>query len=234
MYTSRGEYLYHELTNHEEAVFDDKVANRTRKSIQNRSKQSVLCHFCEEPTGTGKNGRAAHVGRHMEEIAFTVCNVPYQEWDFYSDSSVSSLNDSYGISGTSQLAMAGMAEQSQEAEESPLRCNKINPATGRSCDVTYTSRNNLIGHEADIYPKGPKELRCSYCPVRKVFPRKRPTQCPICRLDSESFKNQAGLQEHMRSVHPDVPWPCPIPSSARPKRSKFNRVKAVSKDSVDE
>ena len=58
--------------------------------VRRKSEESVLCPFCGVNTQSGKNGRKAHVGRHMEEIAFTIVNTSYQEWDFYSDSSLRS------------------------------------------------------------------------------------------------------------------------------------------------
>lgn len=242
VFTSRGEYLYHELVNHDEDPSTTTTAERAQQSIQHRSKQSVVCPFCKESTGTGKNGRAAHIGRHMEEIAFTACNTPYQEWDFYSDSSMSSFNEDtpdVTVARESRLELSGATS---------LQCTKTNPANGRACNVTYANRIDLIRHEALTHAAGRKELRCSFCAVGRTFPRKsaltrhmksshpsipwslRPTQCPVCALDSESFKTQAGLQQHMQSVHPDVPWPCPIPPSARPGRSRRGRVKSANRD----
>lgn len=78
---------------HPETQPSTTVGEGIRDSVQYRAKLSVVCPFCNELTGTGKNSRAAHIGRHMEEIAFTVCNTPYQEWDFYSDSSMSSFHE---------------------------------------------------------------------------------------------------------------------------------------------
>lgn len=46
-----------------------------------------MCIFCGEQTGGKDNNRQKHIGRHMEEIAFAVVRKPYEEWDFYSDSS---------------------------------------------------------------------------------------------------------------------------------------------------
>ena len=59
-------------------------------TITTKSQENVTCIFCGEKTGTGDNSREAHIGRHMEEIAFSVVSKPYDEWEFYSDSSVNS------------------------------------------------------------------------------------------------------------------------------------------------
>ena len=182
----------------------------------------------------------------MEEIAFTVCNTPYQEWDFYSDSSMSSFHE--------DTSKREKLRHPELTNGDSLQCRKINPASGRSCNVTFASRGDLIRHEALIHSSRRKELRCSYCSIRRTFPRKsalarhmkshhpsipwslRSTQCPICGLDSESFKDQAGLQQHMRSVHPIMPRPCPVPSSARPRRTRQSRLNSwmtMRKGSID-
>lgn len=44
------------------------------------------CVFCGEVLPASRTGRGRHIGRHMEEIAFTVVTKPYKAWDFYSDS----------------------------------------------------------------------------------------------------------------------------------------------------
>lgn len=37
--------------------------------------------------GAAWDERSRHVGRHMEEIAFTVVTKPYEDWEFYSEAS---------------------------------------------------------------------------------------------------------------------------------------------------
>ena len=53
-----------------------------------------MCIFCGERTeaGKGDNARGRHLGRHMEQIAFTVVPKAYEEWEFYSESSSANLN----------------------------------------------------------------------------------------------------------------------------------------------
>lgn len=46
-----------------------------------------VCLFCGEKAAAGEDYRGKHIVRNMEEIAFTVVNKLYEEWDFYSDSS---------------------------------------------------------------------------------------------------------------------------------------------------
>lgn len=58
-----------------------------------RKNAAVACVFCGEQTGGKNNNREQHIGRHMEEIAFAVVRKPYEEWDFYSDSSGLAYHD---------------------------------------------------------------------------------------------------------------------------------------------
>ena len=46
----------------------------------------MRCLFCGKRL-QGQNACQTHIGRHMEEIAFAVVRRPYDEWEFYSDSS---------------------------------------------------------------------------------------------------------------------------------------------------
>ena len=46
--------------------------------------EGEACPFCH---ASAFGITTLHVGRHMEEIAFAVVTKPYEEWDFYTDSS---------------------------------------------------------------------------------------------------------------------------------------------------
>ena len=63
-------------------VFDPDLLERKL-----RESATGVCLFCGEQTEGKINSREKHIGRHMEEIAFAVVRKPYEEWDFYSDSS---------------------------------------------------------------------------------------------------------------------------------------------------
>ena len=53
----------------------------------------ITCVFCGEVLlEDGWEERVRHVGRHMEEIAFTVVTKSYEDWEFYSDASSSKLH----------------------------------------------------------------------------------------------------------------------------------------------
>ena len=72
-YISRAKYGEHEVFTH------DFLEKRMLTD-------SIVCLFCGERTRAGDD-RSQHVGRDMEEIAFSVVSKPYDEWSFYSDSS---------------------------------------------------------------------------------------------------------------------------------------------------
>ncbi len=83
-FNSRRSYLLHEIRWHElePGEFDSDLQEWKRKE-----NATGVCVFCGEQTGGKNNSRDKHIGRHMEEIAFAVVRKPYEEWDFYSDSS---------------------------------------------------------------------------------------------------------------------------------------------------
>lgn len=61
----------------------ERSAHTIPRELQGREDKG--CVFCGEQMNG--NGYSRHVGRHMEEIAFSVVSKPYEEWSFYSDSS---------------------------------------------------------------------------------------------------------------------------------------------------
>lgn len=78
-------FLRHLLENHLGQWIYERTIDQL---IQFMKEASIKCPFCGQQTavGTGKDSRAGHVGRHMEEIAFLVVPKVYEDWDFYSDS----------------------------------------------------------------------------------------------------------------------------------------------------
>lgn len=51
----------------------------------------INCVFCGEVLDFGCHAVGDHIGRHLEEIAFTIVGRPHRTWDFYSEAS-SDLN----------------------------------------------------------------------------------------------------------------------------------------------
>ena len=86
-YVSRSAFLEHELSVHGENY----------SNLENwKTLLHKMCVFCGEVLPEAKcEERSRHVGRHMEEIAFTVVTKPYEEWDFYSDASSARYRDTH-------------------------------------------------------------------------------------------------------------------------------------------
>lgn len=113
-FSSVNGYFHHELVNHDLLCSVEECSESNKKFdtvsdylkhiveshkfgeeflrnhlLRFRNQASIKCPFCDQVTaqGTGKDSRAGHVGRHMEEIAFLVVPKLYEDWEFYSDSS---------------------------------------------------------------------------------------------------------------------------------------------------
>ena len=81
-YDSRSSFLNHEhLHELDKMIRDSEGLGLPPKLIEK------ACLFCGEIQLGNSNERAQHVGRHMEEIAFSVVTKPYEDWDFYTESS---------------------------------------------------------------------------------------------------------------------------------------------------
>ncbi|KAM0806124.1 hypothetical protein BDR22DRAFT_901331 [Usnea florida] len=90
-FSSLNNYLLHEIEVHELTLSDLISVYEFRSRRGRKLRESIVCIFCGERTkaGNGNNSRGRHVGRHMEEIAFTVVPKTYEDWDFYTNSSAS-------------------------------------------------------------------------------------------------------------------------------------------------
>lgn len=74
LYASRLSFLDHEIMKHELFGLVCRL--------------DFACPFCNDMLSRSKNDeRARHIGRHVEEIAFSVVTKPYEDWEVYSDSS---------------------------------------------------------------------------------------------------------------------------------------------------
>lgn len=64
-------------------AFPSKVHGSSLLSQLSRSAMGIpeACIFCTESTGQTMRDYARHVGRHMEEIAFSVLPTQYEDWD---------------------------------------------------------------------------------------------------------------------------------------------------------
>ena len=209
-FASRAEYMNHELACHDHSPCDGVING---KLVTSDAQESTACLFCGEETGSGKNDRGRHVGRHMEEIAFAVVSKPYEEWDFYSDSSA---NNSVPL-------MAAVPQLDSKATAFPdalLRhqCEHINPSTSRPCNSTFSQLFDLTMHEDIVHNH---RVRCPYCAEEKIFSRNdalirhirvvhpeldyegKDRICIICGESEERF-TRLEIEIHMRISHPEI------------------------------
>lgn len=91
-FASRAEYMNHKVICVGHSQLDHNVSEGL---VTSNAQGSNNCLFCGEETDTVKDGRSRHIERHMEEVAFMVVSRPYEEWDFYSDSSANESSAIY-------------------------------------------------------------------------------------------------------------------------------------------
>ena len=179
-FASRAAYVSHELMCKYSLRQGDNLNSRLVKS---GTQGLIVCLFCGEETAAGEDYRGKHIVRHMEEIAFTVVSKPYEEWNFYSDSS-----DQYSVQSNGArrqpLSFARMVHGPPPSP--PYRCERINPATGKPCNFIFSRPYDLNRHEDTIHNAKKQKVRCQYCEEEKTFSR-----------------NDA-LTRHMRVVHPEI------------------------------
>ncbi|KAL8821610.1 MAG: hypothetical protein Q9191_007272 [Dirinaria sp. TL-2023a] len=112
-YASRSSVLNHEILVHElEGQSRDVVIeleshpSKENPVVENTVHENELaCLFCGEMLRKSMlDERARHIGRHMEEIAFSVVTKPYEDWDFYTDSSAKSNREVYQTKQATDVA----------------------------------------------------------------------------------------------------------------------------------
>ena len=91
-YISKFEWLLHEDLNH---ITEFGAGHFRAGKKPDQPSELLLCPFCGERMDRGELARGKHLGRHMEEIAFAVVTKPYEDWDFYSTSSLRSEYATY-------------------------------------------------------------------------------------------------------------------------------------------
>ena len=150
------------------------------------------CPFCQETVSAyNRRSRGRHLGRHMEEIAFAVVPKAYEDWEFYSDSSRDSprRQTSKTIECAKEPHIPAPSELYRDKIVGPYKCVRVNPSTGKSCNVEFSRAYDLTRHEDTIHCARKQKIRCDYCDEEKKFTRR----------DT--------LARHMRVVHPDVDFP---------------------------
>jgi hypothetical protein len=93
----------------------------------------------------------------------------------------------HGLSGGRRAEAVGMTVISSQA--GPHRCDRINPSTGKSCNVVFSRPYDLTRHEDTIHNARKQKVRCELCTEEKTF----------SRADA--------LARHFRVCHPEVDLP---------------------------
>lgn len=85
--------------------------------------------------------------------------------------------------------MTSAALSARNSQAGPHKCERINPTTGKPCNVVFSRPYDLTRHEDTIHNVRKTKVRCALCVEEKTFSR-----------------NDA-LTRHMRVVHPEVDFP---------------------------
>ncbi|KAL8805141.1 MAG: hypothetical protein Q9182_002123 [Xanthomendoza sp. 2 TL-2023] len=72
----------------------------------------------------------------------------------------------------------------------PLKCERINPSTGKPCMAVFSRSYDLTRHEDTIHNSS----------------KRRKVRCQLC-TEEKTFSRNDALTRHMRVVHPDVYFP---------------------------
>ena len=112
--------------------------------FRKKLKQMTNCLFCNEALPVSYRGdlkqHARHIGRHMEEVAFSVLTKPYEDWDFYSDSSVADVTQQSVSSPAheNKLYEVEISQSTVLAAESRRLMYKCElKLSGEKCGVTF-------------------------------------------------------------------------------------------------
>ena len=69
------------------------------------------------------------------------------------------------------------------------KCERINPTTGKPCNITFSRPYDMTRHEDTIHNAQKKRVCCTVC------------------FKEKSFARSDALTRHMRVVHPEVDFP---------------------------
>jgi hypothetical protein len=69
-------------------------------------------------------------------------------------------------------ARRGDRRESQQTQNGPHTCTRINPSTGKPCMVHFSRPYDLTRHEDTIHNISKKKLRCPVCTEEKLFSRR--------------------------------------------------------------
>ncbi|TAQ83078.1 hypothetical protein B7494_g8598 [Chlorociboria aeruginascens] len=93
----------------------------------------------------------------------------------------------YAGSGESGMTSAAQLHNTQNG---PHRCDRVNPSTGKPCNISFSRPYDLTRHEDTIHN-----------------PHKQKLECRFCSNEKKTFSRNDALTRHMKIVHPDEPLP---------------------------
>jgi hypothetical protein len=85
--------------------------------------------------------------------------------------------------------MSSSQLRDRNSQTGPHRCERINPTTGKPCNIYFSRPYELTHHEDTIHNTRRLKLQCALCTVEKLFSRKD------------------ALTRHLRVAHPEVEFP---------------------------
>lgn len=131
-------------------------------SGQNPADNERVCPFCDDQPTPGASA-CRHIGRHMEEIAFSVVSIPYEDWSFYSDSSLVGSSKDLSISWEDE-ALSACEHQSQ------------------STHAVSSHGSDSTRHQAPIHSQFKQEVQWPQGTSEKIYGRPDPSISHSCDL----------------------------------------------------
>ncbi len=178
-YIFRAKYVEHEVYTHD--ILENRILT-----------DGIICLFCGERI-RATDDRSQHVGRHMEEIAFSVVSKPYDKWSFYSDSS-SAFSKNQERAEPSTLVRPDSVASSVSNYGSNSDTESVNSRT-------LPRLSGLVGNNALSAPQsmmGQFNSKVSSSTQKKH-------KCKIC---DRRFTLSSSLQTHMYSHTGEKPFAC--------------------------
>ncbi len=217
-YASRSAFLDHEVHVHGK---ESRTLESSELSMQSLHED---CFFCGKVLPeAGLEERSRHVGRHMEEIAFTIVTKPYEDWEFYSDASTDlkpyrcKFNECPDTDFSSTACLLRHEREAHRMHGGNAflckfeGCERANepygfPRVWNRHD--YMKRvHGYSGHGLPVYGDSSSPSQATVPDLERKEDRayKEPRQRTSCHLCTEgkTFSREDALSRHMRVVHPD-------------------------------
>jgi hypothetical protein len=87
------------------------------------------------------------------------------------------------------VSSPGMTSNLLNSQAGPHKCDRINPSTGKPCNIQFSRPYDLTRHEDTIHNARKQKVRCNLC------------------TDEKTFSRADALTRHYRVCHPHVEFP---------------------------